>query len=93
MTPTKMELSLKILQRELWDVSNSWCLLGLELKVPDHTLQDISHDFKNCRRQIVEMLKYWMKNTMPSWQTLVDALSIIQQEMLSQSIKGKYLHC
>ena len=79
MTSTKLELSLKILQRELGDVSNLWPLLGLELMVPDHILQDISHDFKNCSCQIVEMLKHWMKNTTPSWKTLVVALSNIQQ--------------
>ena len=94
MAPNETELCLKILQRELCaHVSESWYSLGLELGVPEHILKNISSDFKSCNRQSLEMLKYWMKNTTPSWKAIVDALSKIDHESLSLSIRNKYLCC
>lgn len=88
---SKTPLDLRTLQQALIHFSGDLWQLGTELGILDSKLQNIRCDFANYKRQKLEILKYWMKNTKASWEALANALSRMEYIDLSRSIEIRYL--
>ena len=60
---------------DISEVSAQWYTLGIHLKVTTGTLDSIQIRFSDPKRQLLEMLKTWLKTSdNTSWKTLTDAL-------------------
>ena len=78
---------------EVLDVSAQWYNLGLQLKVRIGTLDSITAQFADPKRQLLEMLRIWLttsENT--SWKTLIDALRsrAVGTSQLANVLEKKY---
>ena len=65
--------------------------MGLELGVPQCTLETIEYDHRNdveaCKRKMVQQ---WLKQPCPSWCSLVEALNEIGLKYVAHKISEKY---
>ena len=82
---------LKVLQEKLFDVSNKWYNIGLQLLLNADTLDNIDGSTQHCLR---EMLKKWLRkvNPYPTWKAVVDALKsvVVGEEKLAQQLEDLY---
>ena len=93
-----MELSLGDLAtvlKELYEARTKWYYIGLELKVPVGTLDNIEAQSDDPKKCLLDTLKHWLKtvNPKPTWQALVDALRscVVEENQLANSIEEN--HC
>ena len=91
-----MDLSiddLRITYTETFTARSSWYNLGLALKVPVATLDDINGRSTDPIVLLREVLKAWLKRAhKPTWQSLVDALDdpIVDEPRLARTLQEKY---
>ena len=84
---------LDLLVDELFDASNLWYYLGLQLKVKTMTLERIITQFSDRTLMLREMLNVWLITAdKPSWKTLTDALrsQIVGASPLAGVLEAKY---
>ena len=72
-------------------VVGEWFRLGLELGVPESTLETIEYnnpkDVETCKRKMVQQ---WLKQPCPSWCSLVEALSELGLKRTANTISEKF---
>ena len=71
-----------------------WYRLGLELDIPDDTLQVIGKNTHNCDHEeaLIMVLREWLHNcTNPTWIAVVQALKTIGLNQTASIIEKKYL--
>ena len=91
-----MDLSiddLAITYKETFTARSSWYNLGLALKVPVATLDDIDGRSRDPKDLLCEVLKTWLRRAhKPTWQSLVDALDnpIVDEPRLARMLQEKY---
>ena len=81
----------------IYTVRHKWYCIGLELKIPDHTLDAIKaqcpNNIENCLK---EMLKRWLTSISPppTWSDLVQALlsAPVEEKRLAKKIREQYCH-
>ena len=80
----------------IYTLRHKWYYIGLELKIPYHTLDAIKaqcpNNIENC---LTEMLKQWLSSTSsPTWSGLVQALSSapVGEQRLAEEIREQYCH-
>ena len=80
----------------IYTVRHKWYYIGLELKIPYHTLDPIKaqcpNNIEDC---LTEMLKQWLSSTSsPTWSDLVQALSSgpVGEKRLAEEIREQYCH-
>ena len=87
---------------ELVGVSQKWYSIGLKLKVPPGTLDNIEYKELDAPTSLRKMLACWLKGTdsPPTWDTLANALEsrAIGEAQLGQQLRlkycaGKYSQC
>ena len=89
--PSKPEL--KDLTSALNKVASEWKRLGVNLKIPDGTLNNIAadhpHKAEDC---LLETLQEWLKrqDIPPSWANIVDAVELLGYKQLGSELKEKY---
>ena len=86
--------TLKLVLKELYNkVTSKWENIGILLDIDDGHLSKIKADNRgdsgDCLR---EMLRIWLKKVdpPPSWNDIIEALECLEEEKLSQEIKGRY---
>ena len=70
-----------------------WYRLGLELDIPDATLQVIGEDTHNCNHEeaFSRVLREWLNNcTNPTWIAVVQALKTIGLNQVASTIEKKH---
>ena len=83
------ELTLSDLTARLRPVT-AWHPLGLQLKVPDHILEEIEQIHQKVDRRMYEVLNYWWRNCPTrSWQTIADALRLIGYGNLAEELESE----
>ena len=85
--------TLKKLLKELKKVKR-WFVFGVFLDVPVDELEKIesSHQQKDLERCMVDMLQYWLDNSVSaSWKDVIRALEQPNQLVLAATVKRKYL--
>ena len=76
--PEDLKLELDDLMEELHEVKVKWYMIGIQLKIPRHVLEEISKrhggDFQMA---LCDMLDSWLRqiNPKPSWAGIVKALN------------------
>ena len=85
-TPT-----LQALVNELASVEN-WHLLGVNLGLQGHQLHGIEQNYpRDNDRCKTETLYMWQRNAKnPSWETIVEALCLMQEHVVADAIRRKY---
>ena len=85
-TPT-----LQALVNELASVEN-WHLLGVNLGLQGHQLHEIERNYRgDSSRCKSETLYMWQRNAKnPSWETIVEALCLMQEHVVADAIRRKY---
>ena len=90
--PSKPKL--KDLTSALNKVASEWKRLGVNLEIPEGTLNNIAanypHKSEDC---LLEMLKEWLKQQVdppPSWANIVDAVGSLGYKQLGSELKEKY---
>ena len=48
-----------------WDYRSKWKFIGIELKIPDSTLEAIETDHKKCEDCLLDMIKIWLRGDYP----------------------------
>ena len=84
---------LDLLVDELFDASDHWYHLGLQLEVKTMTLERIIRQFIDSRHRFREMLNVWLITAdKPSWKTLTDALwsRSVGASQLAGVLEAKY---
>lgn len=84
-------LTIKKLMQCLESVGR-WYLLGIQLDLPTHKLDEIansSHDVAHCR---MLMLQEWQKrlDLKPSWHSLVEALRNIDENVIAGKLSKEF---
>ena len=74
---------------ELDEVTN-WFELGIYLGVPPSQLQEIHQEFDDIQECKIEMLLAWRQQGIPTWNSLVSALTSIGMQSLATKIASKY---
>ena len=94
----EMELGIPDLldvRREVFKACPKWYDVGLELRVPVHTLDSIRIQFTDPADCLRETLKQWLKgiDPKPTWSALVDALrsDAVGEHCLARELEEKYL--
>ena len=59
-----------------WDYRSKWKFIGMELKIPNGTLEAIETDHKKCDDCLLEMIKIWLRGdyTQPTKSAITAAL-------------------
>ena len=89
--PSKPEL--KDLTDALNKVASEWKRLGVRLRIPAGTLDNIAadcpHKSQDC---LLEMLKEWLKQQVdpPSWAVIIDAVEYLGDKQLGKELREKY---
>ena len=82
-------------RREVFKVRTKWYDVGLELRVPVHTLDSIRLQFTDPADCLRETLKEWLKGIepKPTWGALVDALrsDVVREHCLAREVEEKYI--
>ena len=86
---------LKVLHEKLFDVSNKWYNIGLQLLLNADTLDNIKSNCGSSTQDcLLEVLKKWLRrvNPYPTWKTIVDALKsiVVGEEKLAQKLEDEY---
>lgn len=86
------EFILKNVVRAIPEVT-IWKLLGLNLDVPGHKLEEIQQsyprDIPQCR---YELVSHWLNNDLEaSWKKLADALDQVEHHSLANRIRRQYV--
>ena len=85
---------LKVLQEKLFDVSNKWYDIGLQLLLNADTLDNIEANSGSTQHCLREMLKKWLRkvNPYPTWKAVVDALKsvVVGEQKLAQQLEDEY---
>ena len=80
----------------IFTVKHKWYYIGLKLRIPHHTLDDIETNKANTTDCLTEMLKRWLSSTSPppTWSGIIQALSSVSvgEKRLAEGIKKKYWH-
>ena len=79
---------------EVYPAHPKWYGIGLTLRVPVTTLDEIRAQFDDTSQCLQEALKDWFKrDTTPTWRALVDALRShgVRELALAERIERKYL--
>jgi len=89
------EPSLKTLLHALYPVRTSWYNIGLELNIPNTTLNMFSQNYSDQLDLMREMLKEWLKITddpLPTWEAVVTALrsSAVNEKSIAAQLESKY---
>ena len=84
-------LTIRQVLKSIDGVVKEWFRLGLELGVPQCTLEAIEYDHRNdveaCKRKMVQQ---WLKQPCPSWCSLVEALNEIGMKHMAHKLSEKY---
>ena len=82
---------MKTLVSSLKECAVKWYRLGLELDIPDDTLQVIEEDAHNCDEALKKVLREWLQNcTNPTWIAVVQALKTIGLNTTASKIEKTY---
>ena len=81
----------------IYTVRHKWYYIGLQLKIPYHTMDAIqAHCLNNIEDCLTKMLKRWLTSISPppTWSGLVQALSSapVGEERLAEEIRKQYCH-
>ena len=92
MEPLKLDKDIKELMSVLQSASAEWFHIGVFLKVEDHDLQSIEHQYnEDPRRCLYEVLRRWLISGEPSTcKDLLDALMAIDKIQLAHSLGQKF---
>ena len=77
----------------VYPARSKWRNIGVQLKVPPSTLESISHQYRDDRDSLCEILKVWLKtgtSTPPSWKALVCALCSVGKTSLGRKLACLY---
>ena len=90
--PSKPEL--KDLTGALNKVASEWKRLGVNLEIPDGTLNNIAADYSHKSQDcLLEMLKEWLKQQVdppPSWGNIIDAVERLGDMQLGRELRQQY---
>ena len=71
-----------------------WFRFGLELKIDEHTLQEIERDpsLQRIADKRKEVFRLWLNEGKeePTWRTVVRALKTIKENKLARDIEKKF---
>ena len=85
---------LRLLHRELHQVSHMWYSLGVQLEIPIGTLKRIKLENNQITECLLEMLTVWLQcaNPPPTWNALIEVLesSPMDERLLAQQLRDKY---
>ena len=85
---------LRVLHRELHQVSHKWYSLGIQLQIPIGSLKHIKIENRQLTICLLEMLNLWLQCTNPpaTWSILIEALesSPVEERLLAQQLRDKY---
>ena len=86
---------LKVLQEKLFDVSNKWYNIGLQLLLNADTLDNIKSNCGSSTQDcLLEVLKKWLRrvNPYPTWKAIIDALKsiVVGEGNLAQKLEDEY---
>ena len=89
------EPSLKALLRELHPVHARWYNIGLELEIPNYTLDSFKPMYSDQLELMREMLIYWLDKAVdppPSWEAVVAALRspIVDMTHVAEQLELQY---
>ena len=74
-------------------VPSKWKLFGVLLRVPPSSLDNIEAKYPlNPQQGLMEMLRLWQKKVdpPPSWDTVIEALKVLEEEQLALKLAEKY---
>ena len=78
-------------------LASCWKRLGLALKISDHHLDNIEHNYDNVEERCQTMLKEWLRGTVNggprTWETLVEAIDDARMEELAKQLRRLLSHC
>ena len=84
---------LEVLQ-EVWDASNKWFNIGLQLKLTPDALKNIKQQYSDQHDALREMLSLWLDGmgSLPTWATLAGALEsrIVGVNLLAAELRTKH---
>ena len=89
----KTKPTVQLLHRELQTVQHRWYGIGLQLGLPPKTLHTIRHDHsrEDCEMCMVSACEAWLDAKCDAcWQDVVEALNVIEHQVLAEEIKTKY---
>ena len=68
--------------RKLLPLAADWNNIGVLLGIQDHILQEIKHDYSQCRDRLRVMLSKWLKTNdpAPTWSSLAEAMEELDPE-------------
>ena len=85
-TPTLKELT-----NELKQVAD-WYLLGINLNLKHHQLRTIRKDHYGDNQCKIEMLGCWLDSTTnPTWETVAEALHLMDEHKIADTMQRKYI--
>ena len=80
----------------MFTAKHKWYNIGLKLRIPHHTLDDIERKKSETEDRLREMLKQWLSSISPhpTWSGLVQALlsAPVGEKRLAEEIREKYCH-
>ena len=86
--------SLNDVRIELWDISDKWCDIGLELRLRLGVLEMIRYQNPDAPTCLREMLFHWLKKVdpPPTWEGLACALEsrTVEEPRLAEQLRRKY---
>ena len=89
------EPNLRVLLNELHPVYYSWYNIGLQLSIPDYTLESVKQMYLNPSDLMREMLVRWFRMAVdprPTWEAVVTALRSpsVDAQHLAEQLESKY---
>ena len=85
---------LKKVRSKTYEVRSKWYDIGLELGVPEGTLDCIERENHDISSRFLKMYSHWLKTTdpKPTWKALVTALQqpAINAHSLADTLRQKY---
>ena len=73
-------------------VASKWFHIGIQLDIPDGTLDAIAKNQSDPHLNLLEMLRVWLKRVNPpaTWSAIADAVEFLGEKILARKLRQKY---